>query len=75
MIHRLWVNDMADTLNPKKGVPSKSITKDPESNFQPVGIRKGCFKYGHHVIYNSGKLDGLAGRCALTQPVEPVMSS
>ena len=38
-----------------KGVSSDLVSKDPASAFEPIGIRKGCFKYGHHVIYNTGR--------------------
>ena len=38
-----------------KAVSSNLVSKDPLSSFEPIGIRKGCFKYGHHVIYNSGE--------------------
>ena len=46
----------------KKAVPKELVEKDPESAFQPIGIRKSCFKHGHNVIYNSGKLQGLTER-------------
>ena len=35
---------------------ASSVTKDPESLFEPIGLRKGCFKFGQHVIYNNGEL-------------------
>ena len=42
---------------------ASSVTKDPESTFAPIGIRKGCFKFGQHVIYNNGELNRVQASC------------
>jgi len=50
MSHRLY---HCGLIISNEGVAPNSLTKDPKSAFIPVGIRKGCVEYGHHVIYNS----------------------